>query len=81
MLLKKDFEGVLNNIDSRRPANAQVRFKNSSLAIRLLPAGAPSPTFSTASVKSGHCRDVRRMTALAPKADFDLRSCDVADVP
>jgi hypothetical protein len=21
------------------------------------------------------------MTALAPKADFDLRSCDVADVP
>ena len=25
--------------------------------------------------------DVRRMTALAPKADFDLRSCDVADVP
>jgi hypothetical protein len=32
MLLKKDFEGVLNNIDSRRPANAQVRFKNSSLA-------------------------------------------------
>ena len=32
-------------------------------------------------VKPGHCRDVRRMTALAPKADFDLRSCDVADVP
>jgi hypothetical protein len=33
MLLKKHFEGVLNNIDSRRPPNAQVRFKKSSLAI------------------------------------------------
>lgn len=31
--------------------------------------------------KPGHCHDVRRMTALAPNADFDLRSCDVADVP
>ena len=38
-------------------------------------------SFYTRSVKPGHRRDVRRMTALAPKADFDLRSCDVADVP
>src|SRR5262249_12705539 len=41
--------GPLNNIDSRRPPNAQVRFKKSSLAIRLLRAGAASPTFSRAS--------------------------------
>jgi len=32
-------------------------------------------------VKPGHCRDARRMTALAPKPDLDLRSCYVAEVP
>ena len=32
-------------------------------------------------VKPGHCGDVCYTTAFAPKADFDLRSCDVADVP
>jgi hypothetical protein len=31
--------------------------------------------------KIGHCGDVRRTTALAPKAEVDPRSCDVAQVP
>src|SRR5262245_13361819 len=50
--------------------NAQVRFKRSSLAIRLLRAGAPSPTFSTASVKSGKARGEHIPSGLPPRADI-----------
>jgi hypothetical protein len=32
-------------------------------------------------VKLGHRGDVRCITALPPKADIDLRSCYVAEVP
>ena len=52
-----------------------IRSQRSPYGTSLLGAGAVHH------IKPGHCRDVLRMTALAPKADFDLRSCDVADVP
>src|SRR5262249_17928733 len=58
--------GPLDNIDSRRPPNAQVRFKKSSLTIRLLRAGAPSPTFSTASVKLRKSNREQILSALPP---------------
>ena len=44
-------------------------------------AGVKGRPFLSALGQTGHCRDVRRMTALAPKAVFNLRSRDVADVP
>jgi hypothetical protein len=55
--VEKGFEaGSPTNIDSRRPLNAQGRFKKSSPGIRLLRAGAVPPTFSTASVRSRKAR-------------------------
>jgi hypothetical protein len=45
-----------SKIDSRQAPNAQYRFKESFVAIRLLRAGGVLRTFSTASVISGSGR-------------------------
>src|SRR5262245_14101637 len=45
------------------------------------PQSASSLSLSTSSVKLGHCRDVRCMTALLPKTEVHPRSCYVANVP
>jgi len=50
-------------------------------AIRLLRGDDCFQRFYAARVKLGHCGDVRRTTALPPKAEVDLRSCYVAEVP
>ncbi len=67
----KIFGGTRSNIDSESASDAQVRFKKSTLMIRLLCVLRMPLTFSTASVK-GCLRDYVGITTGVPRIAADL---------